>query len=248
MTLELTIGISGDTEVPPAALQRAERLARGYLEADLTLRRHGIRHTIVVFGSTRITSSEPGAEPLATDYYEVAREFGRLVGRSGRGPADSRVTLATGGGPGIMEAANRGAHEVGAKSIGLNIRLPREQVPNPYVSRELSFQFHYFAIRKLHFLLRARALVVFPGGFGTLDELLETLNLVQCRTIRPLPVIIVGRQFWERVLDLAFLETQGLIDPVTPELLQHAETAQETWDAIIDWHRSAGKPLFDEPH
>ncbi len=248
MTLELTIGISGDTEVPPAALQRAERLARGYLEADLTLRRHGIRHTIVVFGSTRITSSEPGAEPLATDYYEVAREFGRLVGRSGRGPADSRVTLATGGGPGIMEAANRGAHEVGAKSIGLNIRLPREQVPNPYVSRELSFQFHYFAIRKLHFLLRARALVVFPGGFGTLDELLETLNLVQCRTIRPLPVIIVGRQFWERVLDLAFLETQGLIDPVTPELLQHAETAQEIWDAIINWHRSAGKPLFDEPH
>lgn len=247
VALDLTIHIAGDTEVPAAALQRAERLARGYLDADLTLRRFGVRHTIVVFGGTRINYREADDARDTVDYYTVAREFGRLVGRSGKGPGDNRVTLATGGGPGIMEAANRGAHDVGAKSIGLNIRLPREQQPNPYVSEELSFHFHYFAIRKLHFLLRARALVAFPGGFGTLDELMETLNLIQCRTIRALPVIMVGTEFWKRVLDIEFLAAQGLIDPLDPGLVQYTETASETWDAIVAWHRRAGRPLFDEP-
>ncbi|MBT8092654.1 MAG: LOG family protein [Gammaproteobacteria bacterium] len=210
----------------------------------MAMRAHGIQHTIVVFGSTRITSLPSPGAGKPTDFYAIAREFGRLVGRSGEGPDDARVTLMTGGGPGIMEAANRGASDVGAKSIGLNIRLPREQVPNRYVSEELSFNFHYFAIRKLHFLLRARALVVFPGGFGTLDELFETLNLMQCRKIRPLPVVMVGREFWERVVDLTHLQAAGFVDPQDPGLVQYAESAEEIWNAIIDWHEKAGKPLL----
>lgn len=236
MTIQLHISVESELPVPPGALQRAERLASGYLDADMVMRAHGIQSTIVVFGSTRMTS--------ASHYYAIAREFGRLVGRSGQGPDDNRLTLATGGGPGIMEAANRGANDVGAKSIGLNIRLPREQTPNRYVSKSLSFNFHYFAIRKLHFLLRARALVVFPGGFGTLDELFETLNLMQCRKIRRLPVIMVGRDFWERILDFQQLLAEGCIDPQDRELVQYAESAEGIWDDIIDWHDSVGKPLL----
>src|SRR5581483_2959905 len=137
-------------------------------------------------------------------YYEVAREFGRLVGNDKDGTR-SKLVIMTGGGPGIMEAANRGAFEVGAKSVGLNINLPHEQYPNPYIAPELCFRFHYFALRKMHFLLRAKALVAFPGGFGTMDELFEVLTLVQTRKIKPVPIVLVGEAYWRRAVDVEFL-------------------------------------------
>ena len=154
------------------------------------------------------------------------------------------MVVVTGGGPGVMEAANRGAYDVGAKTVGLNITLPHEQYPNPYVTPGLCFQFHYFALRKLHFLLRARALVAFPGGFGTFDELFETLTLVQTRKIKPVPVILVGEDYWRRAVDLDFLVAEGVIDAEDRELLWFAETAQEIWDGIRHWYQLAGEPLF----
>jgi uncharacterized protein (TIGR00730 family) len=228
-------------------MDRAGRLAAGYLRAELVMRKYGIQQTIVVFGGTRIRESSAAEETGDADYYRIARDFGAIVGRSGQGPDDCHLTLMTGGGPGIMQAANRGASEVGAKSIGLNIHLPHEQAPNPYLAEELSFSFQYFAIRKLHFLLRARALVVFPGGFGTMDELFETLNLVQCKKIDPLPVVLVGKKFWQRALDLEFLATRGLIDAEDPSLYWYAETAEQIWDSIIAWYAEAGIPLLCDP-
>lgn len=196
------------------------RLELDYQKAELLLQKQGIEYTIVVFGSTRIIEQQTAMRELRSAqkalknsldsakklkkvkiaervleksrYYEIAREFGRLIGTAGEGPGDYRVTLMTGGGPGIMEAANRGAFDVGAKSIGLNISLPHEQFPNPYITPELCFRFHYFAIRKLHFLQRAKALVIFPGSFGTLDELFEILTLIQTRKIDPIPIVLVG--------------------------------------------------------
>ena len=156
----------------------------------------------------------------------------------------------TGGGPGIMEAANRGAHDAGAHSVGLNITLPREQVPNPYVTPELCFSFHYFAMRKLHFLRRARALVAFPGGFGTFDELFETLTLVQTGKMPAVPVVLVGREFWERAVDLDFLVADGLLSTQDRELITFAETADEAWRIVCGWHVAAGTegfPLSPEP-
>jgi uncharacterized protein (TIGR00730 family) len=250
---------------------RGIRLELDYLKAELNLRKHGIHQTIVVFGGTRIPEpaeanrnivqlqnalNEQPRDALIAERlkiaervqakshnYSIAREFGAIVGRSGTGPGDCRVTLMTGGGPGIMEAANRGAFEVGAKSIGLNIALPHEQFPNPYVSKELCFSLRYFAIRKLHFLLRAGALVVFPGGFGTLDELFETLTLMQTRKIRPLPVVLVGEQYWRKVFDPEFLISEGVIDPEDRDLFWYAESAQEIWSQVIEWHRRVGCPL-----
>jgi len=178
-------------------------------------------------------------------YYQEARAFGRLVGESGKGPDDCRVTIVTGGGPGIMEAANRGAFDAGAKNVGLNISLPSEQYPNPYITPELCFQFHYFAMRKLHFLKRAKALVAFPGGYGTMDELFETLTLIQTRTIAPLPVILVGESFWRRAVDVDFLVAEGMIDEEDRELFWYAETAEEIWQGIQDWYRVNGNPLFN---
>ena len=165
-------------------------------------------------------------------YYGMAREFGRIVGRCGSGPDDCRVMLATGGGPGAMEAANRGASDVGAKSIGLNIVLPHEQLPNNYVTPDLSFQFHYFALRKMHFLLRARAVAVFPGGFGTFDEMFELLTLIQTGKVRPLPILLFGREFWERVVDFPALAEEGVISPHDLDLFTWCETAEEAWDAV----------------
>ena len=252
---------------------RGVRLQIDYLKAETLLKRHGVEHTIAVFGGTRIT--EPLAAQRQVDilrshlvdspddkdlqqrlaiakrileksrYYDVAREFGRLVGRFGKGPHDTRITLITGGGPGMMEAANRGTFDVGAKSIGLNITLPREQYPNPYITPDLCFRFHYFAIRKLHFLKRAKALVAFPGGYGTLDELFETLTLIQTRTIQPLPVVLVGQQFWQQAMDVDFLVAEGVIDPEDKALFWYAETAEEIWASIQDWHCACGTPLLN---
>jgi len=145
--------------------------------------------------------------------------------------------IVTGAGPGIMEAANRGACDVGAKSIGLNIRLPMEQQPNPFVTPELCFQFHYFAMRKFHFMLRARGLVVFPGGFGTLDELFETLALRQTRRMQNIPIIVFGREYWNRVIDFQFLADEGVIDDDDLDLIRFAETPEEAWDMIVRFHQ-----------
>jgi len=252
---------------------RGARLMIDYMKAETNLVRHQVLNTIVVFGSTRIPEPEGARKKVArlrelvstspadaelkrklavaerllakSHYYEVAREFGRLVGESGSGPEDTRVVMMTGGGPGMMEAANRGAFDAGAKTIGLNISLPHEQFPNPYITPDLCFLFHYFAVRKLHFLLRAKALVAFPGGYGTLDELFETLTLIQTRKIRPLPVVLVGRSFWEKAFDVRFLLEEGVIDAEDEELFWYAETAPEIWEGILKWHESNGTPLFE---
>ena len=251
---------------------RGVRLQVDYLKPELLMKDHGVEQTIVVFGSTRIL--EPaGARrtvaqleaALAADpqnsklehrlsvarrieeksrYYEIARAFGELVARSGKGPLDSRLVVMTGGGPGIMEAANRGAHDVGAKNVGLNINLPHEQYPNPYVTPELAFHFHYFALRKLHFLHRARALVAFPGGFGTYDELFETLTLIQTRKINPMPVVLVGESFWRKVFDIDFMIQEGVIDAEDGELFWYAETAEAIWEGIQCWYEKSGVTLL----
>jgi uncharacterized protein (TIGR00730 family) len=260
-----------DTDFLNTDETRGLRLNLEYLKVNLLLERHGIKQTIVVFGSTCILEASEArrrvdraraelqkdpdnpilvqglqiAERVSakSTFYAVAREFGSLVGSSGEGPKDCRVVLMTGGGPGIMEAANRGAFDVGAESVGLNISLPQEQFPNAYVTPGLCFNLRYFAIRKLHVLLRARALVVFPGGFGTLDELFETLTLLQTRKIEPLPVILVGESYWRKAFDPDFLLQEGVIDLQDRDLFWYAETAQEIWDGICQWHRDSGSVL-----
>ena len=250
---------------------RGLRLQMDYLKPELLLERHGIQHTIVVFGGTRIRESaavERDIDALRTvqktdptnkaaarrlqiaerllaksHYYEVARQFGRLVGTDGQKSAKQCVIM-TGGGPGIMEASNRGAYDVGAESVGLNIQLPHEQYPNPYITPDLCFRFHYFALRKLHFLLRAKALVAFPGGYGTIDELFETLTLVQTRTIKPVPVVLVGESYWRKAINIDFLVDEGVIDPEDRELFWFAETAQEIWAGIQQWHKINGESLL----
>ncbi|MEZ5556928.1 MAG: LOG family protein [Pseudomonadales bacterium] len=252
-------------------LSRGPRLELDYMKPESLLQAHGIEHTIVVFGSTRIAEPAEAQRHLASarqaaaarpddtalqqraavaarlvaksHFYDIARAFGRLVGRFGTEGGHERVVLMTGGGPGIMEAANRGAFDVGAKTVGLNITLPHEQFPNPYVTPELCFSVHYFAIRKLHFLMRAKALVVFPGGFGTLDELFETLTLVQTRKIKPLPVVLVGRDYWSRFCDIDFLVDEGVIAAEDRDLFWYAESATEIWEGILQWHASCGEPL-----
>jgi uncharacterized protein (TIGR00730 family) len=200
---------------------RGVRLQLEYLEVELALKKAGVRHTVCVFGSTRT--------PCADRHYEEARRFGALVAQAGG-------ALVTGGGPGIMEAANRGALEAGGASIGMNITLPEPQAPNRFLSPGLSFHFRYFALRKLHFLLRARALVAFPGGFGTMDELFETLMLVQTHKIRPLPVVLVCSEWWDRAVDFDFLVAEGVIAADDRRLFLRAGNAAEAWRAIVDWH------------
>jgi uncharacterized protein (TIGR00730 family) len=249
---------------------RGVRLQIEYLKPETLLSEHAIRDTVVVYGSTRI--SEPAAarrgveiarQALEADprssgllrelavaervlaksrYYQVAREFGQLVGSCCNSDG-SRLVIMTGGGPGIMEAANRGAFEVGAKSVGLNINLPHEQYPNPYITPELCFRFHYFALRKMHLLQRAKALVAFPGGFGTFDELFEVLTLVQTRKIKPVPIVLVGEEYWSRAVDIGFLADEGAIDAEDRDLFWFAETADEIWGSILDWYDACGAPL-----
>ena len=251
---------------------RGVRLQLDYLKAELLLREHNVAHTIVVFGGTRVIDA-PAAQrhieecdaALAADpgngvlrqaaaigrrvlansrYYDIARQFGALVSASAGCGRDGRILIMTGGGPGIMEAANRGAHDLGCPSIGLNISLPREQTPNPYVAPQFCFSFHYFAIRKLHFMLRARALVVFPGGYGTLDELFEILTLVQSAKMAPLPVILVGEQYWRRLFNPEVLVDEGMIAPADLALFTFAESAEAIWSDILAWHDRAGTPLL----
>ncbi|MCG8590092.1 MAG: TIGR00730 family Rossman fold protein [Proteobacteria bacterium] len=248
---------------------RSIRLALEYLKPELAFSDHGVERTVVVFGSTRLLAPEQARERLAqaraaagvradgpqvtraradlarSRYYEVGRELGQLVGRHGRGVGDNRLVVVTGGGPGGMEAANRGAHDVGAASVGLNITLPLEQEANPYITPELSFQFRYFALRKLHFMLRARALVALPGGYGTLDELFETLCLVQTGKRAPLPVILVGEGFWRRAVDFEFLVEEGMIDARHLDLFEFAETAPEAWERILRWYADRERSIFD---
>jgi len=249
-----------DTEFLQREELRSIRIGLELLKPELIQREQGIRSTIVVFGSARL-QEQPAAEHafrlaeeeaarFPTDriraeqveivrrqlalskYYDVAREFGRLVSSTCQIDGLCDYVIVTGGGPGIMEAANRGAADVNAKSIGLNITLPHEQHPNPYITPELSFQFHYFAIRKMHFLIRAKALVAFPGGFGTLDELFETLTLLQTGKTDNVMVVLVGRDYWERLINWQWLVENGLIKQEDLRLFRYAETAQEAWDLI----------------
>ncbi|MEF3365954.1 TIGR00730 family Rossman fold protein [Methylocystis sp. 9N] len=252
---------------------RGPRLELEYLKAELALRRHGVTDAIVVFGSTRI--AEPALaraqfeeaqsaarakpdDPAAAQrlavakrfydksrYYDVAREFGALVGAAARSGEWPRLAIVTGGGPGIMEAANRGAFEAGADTVGLNITLPREQLPNSYVTPTLCLRFRYFALRKMHFMLRARAFVAFPGGFGTLDELFETLTLVQTGKVEPMPIILVGEDYWRRAVNIDFLVAEGAIEPKDRDLFRYAESARDIWDEIRRWDGRKENPLFE---
>jgi uncharacterized protein (TIGR00730 family) len=234
---------------------RGIRFALEYERAELALRDWGVHSTVIVFGSARIPSPEmleaargggaPGVDarrldrlaPLAR-YYDMAREFGRIV--SQRGGALEHATegrhnvIATGGGPGIMEAANRGAADAGAPSIGFNIALPHEQVPNPYSTPALTFHFHYFAMRKMHLAMRARALAVFPGGFGTLDELFEILTLQQTGKGHMATVVLVGGEFWRSTVGFDGLVSRGLIDADDLSLFRMVDTAEEAWAYLVE--------------
>ncbi|TAM02720.1 MAG: LOG family protein [Paraburkholderia sp.] len=246
---------------------RGLRLQLEYEKAQRGLQAAGIDHTVVVYGASRTLDpavarkhfaqarralrAQPDDHTLQAAVhaagrlversasYEVARELGRLVGASKATATLPKLTIVTGGGPGIMAASNRGASEAGAPSVGLNITLPHEQFPNPWQSPELCFRFHYFGIRKLHLLERAKAAVFFPGGYGTLDELFEVLTLLQTRKITPLPVVLVGSAFWHKAVNFEFLADEGMIDHVDKALFTFCETADEIWSTIRDWYAAA---------
>ncbi|PMS14743.1 cytochrome D ubiquinol oxidase subunit II [Trinickia dabaoshanensis] len=240
------------------------RLQLDFWKTEESLLRHGIEHTVVVYGSTRLVEPRAARQRLelaqrslaeapsdvgrarAVDaakrlldksrFYSIARRFGRLVGSRRATALLPKLAVVTGGGPGIMEAANRGAFESGAPSIGLNISLPNEQRPNPYISPDLCFRLHYFAIRKMHLLERAKAAVFFPGGYGTCDELFEVLTLLQTGKITPLPVVLVGERYWRRAIDFDFLVDEGTIAKHDLDWFAFAESADEIWESISRWH------------
>lgn len=239
---------------------RPVRLQLELLKAELVQQEQGIESTVVIFGSTRIPEPSQAAAALAAAeaasardpdapeliqqvaiaraiaekarYYDEARRLAALITQVSQRHGDRHYVVVTGGGPGIMEAANRGAFEAGGKSIG----LPREEQPNPYVTPDLAFHFHYFAVRKMHFLLRARALVAFPGGFGTLDELFETLTLIQTHKVARVPVLLFGRNYWHRIIDLDAMVAEGTIDAADAELITYVETAEEAWASILAFY------------
>ncbi|MDP2034941.1 MAG: TIGR00730 family Rossman fold protein [Polaromonas sp.] len=246
---------------PEFLLRRETRGIRFQLEMlkpDMEQHAQGIENTIVVFGSARFPAPEQAQEALKlaresgdaqamalaerhvrnAHYYEQARLFGRLVAtHSKRHPPAEQLFICTGGGPGIMEAANRGAHEMGVPTVGLNIALPHEQSSNPYVTPSLSFKFHYFALRKMHFMMRAKALVAFPGGFGTLDELFEVITLVQTRKAKPVPIILFGSDYWKRLLNFDVLIEEGAISPEDLKLFEYVDDPQVAWDAIKTFYQ-----------
>ena len=239
---------------------RHVRLQLEYLKPQLVMEQHGIDATLVVFGSARFLAPgeakaalEQAETALAAEpdnkarqqqrqqalrdlhnsrYYQASRDFAYLVAEHGQQHPEEKLTIISGGGPGIMEAANRGAMEAGSPSIGLNIVLPKEQNPNPYITPEFCFQFHYFAIRKMHFLQRARALVAFPGGFGTLDELFETLTLLQTKKAEAVPVILYDETFWRRLINFDLLVESGVISSEDLDLIQFVDTPEQAWQAI----------------
>ncbi|MBP6008991.1 MAG: TIGR00730 family Rossman fold protein [Rhodoferax sp.] len=236
---------------------RGLRIQLEMLKPDLDQAEQGIEHTVVVFGSARFVSPE-AAQALLTDaqnradpqaikmaerhmrnaeHYEQARLFAQVVANYSQAQAaDKRLYICTGGGPGIMEAANRGAHEVGAPTVGLNIALPHEQSANPYVTPALSFKFHYFALRKMHFMMRAKALVAFPGGFGTLDELFEVITLVQTKKAQPVPIVLFGSSYWKRLLNLDVMVEDGVISPEDINLFHYVDEPQAAWDVIARFY------------
>ena len=226
---------------------RGIRFQLEYMKPEWRMRERGINSTVVLFGGARIP--EPGKPAwaaknevqkanleAASRYYDEARRFAQLASATSRALDYHDYVVVTGGGPGVMEAGNRGASDVGAPSIGLNIVLPHEQAPNAYVTPDLSFNFHYFATRKIHFLLRAKAVAVFPGGFGTLDEFFETLTLIQTGRMERVPIILFGRAFWERAIDLDFLAEQGTISPGDQDIIDFVDTADEAWGIISQFY------------
>ena len=222
---------------------RPVRLQLELLKPQMLLDEAGVESTVVMFGGARIPSPEnaglartPTLAKLSA-YYEQARLFAQEMTRRSLKTGGREFVITTGGGPGVMEAGNLGAHEVGGKSIGLGIVLPHEQAPNVYVTPELCFNFHYFAIRKMHFLMRARAVCIFPGGFGTLDEMFESLTLIQTKRMKGIPFLLFGRDWWERVVDWNMLAEAGVISPEDLQLFQIVETAEEAVAAIDAWPR-----------
>ena len=249
---------------------RPLRLQMELLKPERALRKQGIRSTVVVFGSARIVSRDVaqtrltqaetclGKQPddpqclhdLAdakrqmrqAEYYEEARRFATLVSNRFQQEDRRDFVMVTGGGPGIMEAANMGAFEADARSIGLNITLPYEQLPNPFITPDLAFRFHYFAVRKMHFLMRAKALVAFPGGFGTFDELFEVLTLIQTGKMGRIPIVLFGTTFWQQAVDFDFLIQEGMIAPEDRELFTMVETAEQAIDVLQDFYHGSPPP------
>lgn len=222
---------------------RPVRLQLELLKPEMILAEKNVKSTVVLFGGARIP--EPGKDAWAAKtpiqeknlkanakYYDEARAFARIVSEHSATTNYSEFVIVTGGGPGVMEAGNRGANDVGAPSIGLNIVLPHEQAPNSYVTPDLCFNFHYFAIRKMHFLMRAKAIAVFPGGFGTMDEMFETLTLIQTKRMEPIPFLLFGKEFWTSVINFHELADQGTISPSDLDLIHFVDTAQEGWDIV----------------
>lgn len=243
---------------------RPLRLEMELLKPEMILDQLGIKSTVVVFGGTQVAPREEGERLMAeakaaiakdpdcekaqrlmiraervlykSRYYEECREFAKIVTNYNKNFRDGEFIVKTGGGPGIMEAGNRGAYEAGGKSMALNITLPFEQTPNSYITPGMCFQFNYFAIRKMHFLLRAKALICFPGGFGTLDELFTTLTLRQTGRMQAIPIILYSKKYWDGIIDFQFLADEGVIQDSHLELFQYTETPEETWQVIKDFH------------
>lgn len=252
---------------------RPVRLQLELLKPERIMNRESIHSTIVVFGSARIPTPETSqaaldaAQANATahpddreaqqqlararvayensKYYREAEEFSRIVSTTCQINGNCDFVVVTGGGPGIMEAANKGAYDVNAKSVGLAITLPREQAPNEFITPELCFRFHYFALRKMHFLLRAKAMVAFPGGFGTLDEVFETLTLIQTQKKSLIPVMMFGESYWRKLINFDFLAEQGMITYDDLKLFRFVESAQEAWDHITDFYQERGQWPFN---
>ena len=241
---------------------RGIRFQLELLKPEVAMKNLGVDHTITVFGSARCISKEAAerAAKLAvteealqknridlahSENYEAARSFGRLVAQYNLGQTEDsqKLRICTGGGPGIIEAANRGASEMGDLTVGLNISLPKEQTHNPYITPELCFRFHYFALRKMHFLLRARAIVAFAGGFGTMDELFEVLTLIQTRKINAFPVVLVNKAFWSSVINFQGFVDNGLIDKADLALFHLVDTPEDAWKVIYDWYDLGNKTI-----
>jgi uncharacterized protein (TIGR00730 family) len=253
-----------DTDFLARPELRPVRLQLELLKPETILHEQGVTSTIVLYGGTQIVARQAAEERLSraeaalqsapedpklrrevfrsqrllqkSHYYNAAREFSRLVSTACQRNQQCEFVIATGGGPGIMEAGNRGALEAGAKSVGLNITLPAEQMPNPYITPELCFRFHYFALRKMHFLLRAKALIAFPGGFGTLDEFFDAITLRQTGRMQAIPIIMYGSDYWKRVIDFEFLADEGCIADQHLDLVNYADSPQEAWRMIREFH------------